>query len=1028
MSARNAFTQAWWNRRKALVAAASVLVVTLAVTAFLTHTTPASEQYGLQTVDIAMGADTTVYSMTTAGVTKDANGRVTETRVDLDPTESASDLPVRVQTAWWHDGQAGTDLSELTGRAGRFVLQVTVHDLTAEATELGFETDGVHYREQVLVGVPLTVVASAQVSASDRVVQLAGDEDRRVTNGVLTESADAGRSVQWAAFLAPPMLSPTADFTLVLDTQDFEVPDFDITVQPGLVTDPSVSALVDRAYGADGYSAQLELSTITLVQNVTGQLSAALDFVDDVHAALEQDVAQLGEQTYRELESSSRSVLDHLEATSTELASILRDAENGIGEVGTATHSGVQTLARSLEDLLGSSTARPRLDVGAVDGCSVQMPTLAEGQARTVSATVHLADAQLATIADLFASGPGAPSRTCRDALHELLLSTIGDPSALTDPAATAACRSTPPDQRTVACTLAVARSTLQTDFATLQLADGDVRGYADQLDVAELVGELAGPDGLAATLTELREEVSAARSGSTDLVVDLADRAGTISGTADRARQSVALLRTQVAAIDAAVGGLQVARDVLHDSLFSGSDGVTGRLTAISAAAAGTATVGEWFAGSGYAAGLTDLVGTLNASGSGDVCVVGWADGLSARSSADEIVAALTALDSTRCPARSLAAASRDMVTGYAATVTAATAMGEQANSATTTMQDLATGFVELDASISALRDLTTATGRLATGLAALDDPTTGTGTLAEVAAAAQDLAALAGAEGTLGTLDAELGDLVAVVDTIWPDDSVQPVTGTAACAAEQPSADRHPAPGGQSVVWLSNRLLCLEHGLDDRLTGLSAQIDGAATSTDTQLRLTSDRTQGAADHAGEQVDLLSGELVAAVTAQRQEATARSSAMIEASRAQLRAGLDEILSGYDLASSQVLTQMGTSMQRSATRSTEVATMLSEDFADLLVNLGTPDPAGRGGMLGKLYGITTQVSETGHVLDGAGSTTTSYGNLRAGELRDINLRAAQFAAAEERLAGYRPFPQVDGDLETVFVFQLRAGR
>jgi trimeric autotransporter adhesin len=1016
VSGTRSFHPARWGRRRVIAAVAILAIVAILATVFLTRPAAANEQYGLQTINVGMDTNTTITSVRTASVTKDADDHVTETVVDIDPTDAVADLPVRVQTSWWHDGGAGTDLSALTGKSGRFVVQVSVQDLTAEATELSFETDGAHYRQQALVGVPLTVVASASVGSGDRVVQVAdGADDTRVTNGVLAETTDTGRAVQWAAFLAPPMLSPTADFTLVIDTQDFQAPDFDITVQPGLVTDPSVSALVDRAFGADGYSAQLESSTISLVQNVNGRLTEALQFVDEVHATLEQDVSQLGEQTYGDLESSAQTVLDHLESTAADLESILGSTQSGIQQVGTQTRSGIEAVSRSMTAILGNTRSAPAMTPTAIAGCSVTMPTLAEGEDHTVAATVFVADAQLRAITDLFASGDRASADNCRTALQEMVRATIGDPSTLDDPGAMAACVATPADQRTVACTLAVARGALEDDLSELAATSTQVRESYDQLPVQGLNSVLSGTDGLAATLSSLRDRLVAASGDASSVSSDLAAWAQETAALVNDARDATQSARVQVEDARTAVATLRASRDELYAGLFGGSDAVAGRLDAITAANTGTPSVGAWFVDSEYAAGLTALVTSV------DDCAADWATGLSATSSAEEIVAALAQLDVAGCPARDLAVASQDMVTGYALTVDTITAMDADADAATVTLTGLRTSFDTLDAAIGDVESLTADGAALSAALTALSDPDGTSGTLVELAARVQTLADSASA-GDMSALDTELAGLVTVVQGIWPDDSVQPLTGTDTCSED---ATQPPTAAGQSVIWLSNRLLCVQHTLGGRLTILDNQIDTTTRSTDSQLALTATQTQSALDRAQAQIDLMSGELASNLDQQRAAAAEGSLAMIAASQAQMTQELDAILASYDLTSSQVLQQLTDSMQRSASQSTQVAATLDEAFTNLLANLGSPDPTSRGGMLGKLHSITTQVGETGTVLDAVGTTTTAYGNVRSGELRDIDLRAAQFDAAEARRAGYRPFTQVDDDLETVFVVQLR---
>lgn len=1026
MSASPAAPNAWSGRRRVVVGAAALAILALVSVLLVPRHSAASEQHGLQTIGVRLGTDGAIRAVTTASVVQDEDGRVTEHREDLEPARAAALLPVRVQTAWWHDGTSGTDLADLDGRSGRFVVQVAVQDLTAEPTDLAFETDGARYQQQALVGVPLTVVASATVGPGDRVVQADdGSQDGgRVTDGVLVETAEGERSVQWAAFLAAPMLTPTADFTLVVESAAFRAPSFDLTVQPGLVTDPSVAALVDRAYGADGYAARQEGAAIALVQRVGRSLSEALDFVDQVHEALGEDVAHLGERTYRNLGSSSEQVLDHLGRTVEDLDGVLTDARSGITQVGTDTHRGVQDLSRSVAEILGPPGLRPTMSETVVAGCSVTMPTLAEGEARTVSATVHLADAQLRAVADLFATGWGAPPDNCRTSLHALVLETVGDPDALEDPEGVARCHATPEDRRTIACTLAVARGALATDFRLLATGSDDVLDLADRLGVDVLTGTLGGAQGLAASLTTLREELTAARAGSGAVAGDLDGWVDRVTDALDDARAATAEALAGLADTAAAVDRLRSARDDARTALSDADGGLGAALDALLEAGEAPARPGAWFLASPYAGALDDLV---EASGPGE-CPEDWAEDLDPESSAGEVAEALARLDVADCPLGDLAVATADLVTGYADAVAVTDLLIEGAAGARSTLDVAEGAFDTLDAAVEELTGLTDASGAIARGLLALDDPDAGGGTLASVADEVAAVAALIADGGDLRALDDRLAGLVTLIAGIWPDDTVQPVSDADGCAVAQPSPAGRPGAPGQAVVWLANRLLCLEADLGSRLRDLDGRLHAAADESDDRLTRTSGRAHEAGDRAHEQIDLLASGLVAEVTAQRQEATAGSQALVTAARAQVREEMDAVLAGYDLAASRVLQQLTDAMQQSGAQSLAVAASLGGDFADLLANLGSPDPTSRGGLLGKLHSITTQVGETGGVLDAVHGTTTAYGNVRSGELRDLDLRAAQFAAAEQRLADYRPFADVDDDLETVFVFQVRGDR
>lgn len=977
--------------------------VAVAVVVVAVPTGSASAQAGIQTVNVSMGPDTSVTSVVATSVARDDAGRVSETEVRLDPTSAVSDLPVRVETAWWHDGEAGTDLSDLSGRSGRFTIQVTVHDLTAQATDLDVETDGVRYQQQALVGVPMTVVASAHVADEDRVV-LAGDEqgEAPTTNGVLVETSDTGRSVEWAAFLAPPMLSSTAELTLVLDSEDLEVPDIDLTVQPGLLVDPSVDALVDRAFGADGDSARLQGSTVRLVQSVTERLGAALAFVDEVHATLQQDVAQVGEQTYRELEVSASSVVDHLGSTATDLEAILGQTQGDVDRVGTQTHAQLAALAASLDTVLGSTQTPPELVPAAVDGCSVQLPALAQGQPRTVASTVYLADAQLGAIADLFADGTGGPTPTCRDALHRLVDGTVGDPGMLAaDPAQESACRTSAPEGRTVACALLIAGETMQADFSTILRASTEVRDGYGELDVIELAQALSGPNGLAAVLGDLRDEAAAARASAGSASGDLTVRTEKLRAAVERAKSATDGVRAAV---------LEVGTSI--DAARSTAQSIRTDVSGIASSDDGVPAVGSWFSGSGMIAALDAQIAT-SAVGA---CAVDWAVGLGPDSTAEQIASGLSALEVPGCVVAPVAAAARGLVDGYARTAGTAAGMGDRAGTAAGALDGLGQQLDEV-------RALVDPSGQLLAGIDSLWDAQAGTGILADLSAAVDDLRAVQGEGGDLAELDRALAALDQDVEAIWPDGSVQPVTSTSACPAVPPSVAGRPQPAGQSVVWLSNRLLCVEHGLGGSLDDLDGALHEGADGLGAGIGAITDRTQVASDGLTTQIDVVSDQVVQEVTGQREVALTDALGVVEGAREQVGGELDAILAGYDLAAGDLLRRLDESMTRSATRSTEVAAVLEADFGDLLVNLGSPDPTSRAGLLGKLHGITTQVGEVGTELASVGATTAAHGNLRSAGARETALRAAQLAAAADRLDTFRLLEQA-GDLESVLVVEI----
>ncbi len=164
----------------------------------------------------------------------------------FDPSKVVDDLPVRIVPTYRTVEKSGNDLADLNGYTGRVTIDLAVQNLTVEPQQVSYDAGGTSHTTTAMVGAPHTVVASASLPDTDpsTVVTVAKNEsgNGETTNGVLSRSADHGTQVQWATILAPPQLSATATLRLVIDAKDFVVPTVDISVQPGLVTDPSVGA------------------------------------------------------------------------------------------------------------------------------------------------------------------------------------------------------------------------------------------------------------------------------------------------------------------------------------------------------------------------------------------------------------------------------------------------------------------------------------------------------------------------------------------------------------------------------------------------------------------------------------------------------------------------------------------------------------------------------------------------------------------------------------------------------------------
>ncbi len=333
---------------------------------------------------------------------------------------------MRIQTAYRLGDEAGTDLGEIAGRSGRVVLDLTVQNTTVRPEEVTYDAGGVQRSQFALVGVPLTVVASAVLGEGSLAEVVTGEEgDDDVTNGVLSRGGGGEPRVQWATMLAPPRLAPSATFRLVLDTDDFEVPSFDIGVQPGLVTDTSLTGLLDEAFSDDrGGAIDTEARTIEVIGDVTSVLTQAGAVLTDIETRLSDSAERLGAQTIADLQSSSAGVSEQLGSLSADLARL----DGSLGEqLGGVQDDAVQALSSSLtevKDVLGDPARikSPTPQDGA-EGCRVELGR--DLSAPTVYGQLAAVSSRLSTLSN--ASG------ACRASIADDLARQIGSADELAD-------------------------------------------------------------------------------------------------------------------------------------------------------------------------------------------------------------------------------------------------------------------------------------------------------------------------------------------------------------------------------------------------------------------------------------------------------------------------------------------------------------------------------------------------------------------------------------------------------------------
>ncbi|HEY1135019.1 MAG TPA: hypothetical protein VGE77_10605 [Nocardioides sp.] len=349
----------------------------------------ADEPRTLRSIDVTLTGDGSVAGVTSRLITE-SDGEVSTTEESIDPSEA--ELPVRVLTAYRAENGAGTDLADLAGYDGRLTIDVTVQNTSVRPERVVYSSEGRQYGEFALVGSPLTVVGGVALEDSTRVVT-AGAEGEDVTNGVLGRDADGAPVVQWSAMLAPPRLATTATFRLVLDAEDFQPPTFDLSVQPGLVTDPSVEGLVQAAFvDRAGSARRLQQDTIGTIDAVNDVLTGASTVLTDIRADLESTASGVGAEAVDQLQGSRGDIPAQIADIVADLRDKSAEIDRNIGAAGDAGAVELDAALGDLGALVGPPGVTPRelITVRPVaGGCDVDASLLTGGDA---------------TLRDLFAS------------------------------------------------------------------------------------------------------------------------------------------------------------------------------------------------------------------------------------------------------------------------------------------------------------------------------------------------------------------------------------------------------------------------------------------------------------------------------------------------------------------------------------------------------------------------------------------------------------------------------------------------
>ncbi|WP_181025694.1 hypothetical protein [Rathayibacter rathayi] len=414
--------------RRTLVGAAIAAVTGLLAGCTPPAPPPLTASRVLQSVSVSASTDGGVRAIegTALGVGDDPSD-ATVTTTAYDPHAVAADLPVRIRASWRTADASGTDLAELAGRSGRVEISLAIENLTVHAEEVGFDVAGRAASRSALVGAPLTIVASTVLPGVSPSRVVTTSESGAVTNGVLSRDDRGDAVVQWASLLAPPGGGATATLTLVADVADFSVPAFDLAVQPGLSTDPTIAGALDAAFDTGAASPlALERRTIEVITSVDDLLTQAGTTVAEVRTSLDATSETLGVRTAEELRTSSASTAASMQGLSGQLTTL----KSQLSETVSGTESGLlQQLSQAIDAvdaMLGDTSAAVPTPKLSGSGCAVAV----ERGGGSSSGSIHSELLRLTSELDAYGTATGS----CRDEVVTALRSAVGPeaPSAET--------------------------------------------------------------------------------------------------------------------------------------------------------------------------------------------------------------------------------------------------------------------------------------------------------------------------------------------------------------------------------------------------------------------------------------------------------------------------------------------------------------------------------------------------------------------------------------------------------------------
>lgn len=956
---RGALTVRSRRRRKAI---AVVLSGTIALALAVVPEASAASKV-LQSVTVSLGSDGTITGIASKAITVDAANKTSTSTTRLNPAQWGNSLPIRVQTAYQYGGKSGTNLADLVGKSGHFVVNVTVTNTTVAPATVHYDADGQSHSTYALIGTPITVLANADLGGTNlsQVVTGGSDDGEATTSGVVGTGNNGHTTVQWSAMLAPPRLAPSTTFTLVEDSNKFVMPKIAISAQPGLITEASLTGLLNSAFSSDPSSAlSIQKATIDTITTVDTALTAVLGKLGAIRGSLAASAGNLGARTIANLQSSTGDLQQSLALIESQLQdSMVQLRGDSATELGGALGEDNAAVAKTLTDELNRITTKV---LGAapvmaptttkVNGCD--LPTLSGVAGSTPTAY------QLVAMVQSWLGMLSASSQACRADVATAIATAIGDAS-----------KGCPVGIVTLECDMATARSTLGAQEAGLTTS------------FRSTLTAIYRPD----YLTNLSRDVTAttqALSGLLDQARQVRSDVADLGGGAAGVDGSLTTISDDLAQLDSAVGTVQ--SDLGNIDLT----GVATTLHSLNVIAQNEkTTLGQ----------LPDLLSELTSLVSND-CGKPATDPTSIADLLTYISGASASCnDSTKTVLQ-------NTLTGVDAYIQAVTSSVHDWTTvaAATDASDSSSVAGLVNGTISHLATLSTDLGAAQTKLGSLDgivaDAATrsNTNNKEKLDSALQQVDDdLLGTIGGGGTTVGLLGSISALYDP-------------AVAAPTQCAAPGSATPAGNSLVIDEFALQCnagtLVGHVDDAFRSLTDALDSSQSS------LTSAITSAGSLSTSTQADLttLLDGFASGATAGSAAAGTGGGASIEQVRGQLSTETDTGKSQAQAQFEKVASLVTGAFTEATGKLGTANASLARDFESLLTDLnGGSSANGTGGVVGVLDSNASTAGSQADQLAAQASATSAFNSIQGVGLDAINQQQAEMAAALKLAQDTKPF-------------------